>query len=313
MKDKPCSRRDLCKYAAGAIAASSLAPARLVADEPAFRLRYVLASCLYGKTKLAEILPEMRKMGAEHIDLWPAHHGNQREQIEEMGLDKFAALLEEHRVKLGMISRYDLGPFHLAYEMRVLKRLGGTMLIAGAEGPRGLKGPELEAAVKRFAEQMKRPVAVAEELGVTIGIENHGHSLIESPDSMLWFAEFAKSKHVGIALAPYHLAQEPKTIARLIERLGAGLVHVYAWQRGKGCHEKLPKEEELLQMPGRGPMDFTPIVAALRSIDYQGGVEIFMHPVPRGTPILETTGKITAEINHARAYLQSCLENAGPS
>ena len=28
-----------------------------------------------------------------------------------------------------------------------------------------------------------------------------------------------------------------------------------------------------------------------------------MHPVPRGVPILETTAKVTAEINRARAYL----------
>ena len=32
-----------------------------------------------------------------------------------------------------------------------------------------------------------------------------------------------------------------------------------------------------------------------------------MHPVPRGIPILPTTAETTAEINRARAYLQTRL------
>ena len=77
----------------------------------------------------------------------------------------------------------------------------------------------------------------------------------------------------------------------------------YAWQHGMGCSKKLPKEQELLQMPGRGELDFAPLLSALASVDYQGWTEIFMHPVPRGIPILETTAEVTAEINRSRAYL----------
>ena len=34
---------------------------------------------------LAEVLPEVSKIGASGIDLWPKVHGNQREQANEMG------------------------------------------------------------------------------------------------------------------------------------------------------------------------------------------------------------------------------------
>ena len=81
----------------------------------------------------------------------------------------------------------------------------------------------------------------------------------------------------------------------------------YAWQHGMGCMKKLPKEQELLQMPGRGKLDFTPIVGALKAIGYNGFTSIFMHPVPRGIPILPTAAKCTAEINRARAYLDKCV------
>lgn len=259
---------------------------------------------MFGCMPLAEIVPCVRKTGAEYLDVWPAPHGDQREQIEAMGHEAFLALLRQHDVKLGILTHYDLGPFKLQDEMRVAKELGATMIICGGSGPVGLTGAELKAAVADFVEQMKPHLAVAEECSVVIGIENHAKNLIDSPDSMRWLAERAPSAHLGIALAPYHLPQDTALIAGLIEDLGERLVHFYAWQHGMGCHEKRPKEQELLQMPGRGPLDFAPILDALTKIGYAGWTEVFMHPVPRGIPILSTAEAVTGEINRARRYLE---------
>lgn len=282
----------------------------MIAMEPKFRLRYILGSCMYGKLKLAKILPEVRTTGAECIDIWPLPHGNQREQITEMGIEAFAAVLKEHQVQPGILTHYDLGPFRLQDEMKIAKQLGVKMIICGGNGPKNLKGQALKGAVRKFAEQLKPHVAQAEEHGIVIGIENHANNLIESPDSMRWLVELVDSRHLGVALAPYHLPQDAGRIAGLIEDLGPRLVHFYAWQYGMGCHKKLPKEQELLQMPGRGELDFQPILAALRKIHYAGWTEIFMHPVPRGIPILPTAAEVTAEINRARHYLDSCLKKA---
>lgn len=306
MTDTIYTRREMCKLTAGAVAASALLSDELHADEPGFRLRYILGSCLYGKLPIEQIVPEVRKAGAEHIDLWPLRHGNQREQVDAMGLNAFTELLARHGAKLGMLTRYDLGPFRLEYEIRMLEKLGGRILITGAEGPKGLVGDELKQAVKQFAEQMKRSTALAKEHNVVIGIENHANGLIESPDSLKWFVEFTDSPYVGIAMAPYHLDQDPHALGQLIRELGPGLVHFYAWEHGLGCFEKRPKQEELKQMPGRGTLDFKPVIAALKAISYTGWVEIFMHPVPRGIPILGTAEQVTAEINRARAYLNQC-------
>jgi sugar phosphate isomerase/epimerase len=262
---------------------------------------------MYGKLKLEGVVPEVRKTGADCIDLWPLRHADQREQMEAMGHEKFAQLLAAHHVKLGMTTRYDLGPFGLQDEMRVLHKFGGRLVISGSQGPRDVSGEEAKRAVKQFIDKMKPHVEVAEELGVTIGIENHGHALVASPDSLRYFAELTPSKNLGIALAPYHLPQDEKLLAGLIEDLGPALAHFYAWQHGQGCMEKLPKEQELEQMPGRGKLDFKPLLAALAKINYQGWTQIFMHPVPRGIPIMPTLKEVTAEINRARAYLEQCL------
>ncbi len=277
------------------------------APTSSFRLNYILASPMYGEMPLAAVLPEVKKTGAQCIDIWPRRHANHREQVEEMGHDRFMELLRQHDVGLGMITRYDLGPYGLQDEMRVLKKFGGKVIVCGAKNA---TGKTLRDQVKSFVDSMQPHVAVAEELGVVIGIENHGHSLIHSPDSIRYFAEFAKSEHLGIALAPYHLPQKEEVIAKAISDLDESLVHFQGWQHGMGCSKKLPKEQELLQMPGRGPVDFTPILKALKDINYQGFTEIFMHPVPRGIPILETATAVTDEINRARKYLEECLAKA---
>ena len=275
-----------------------------------FRLKYLLGSCLYGYQYLGEILPEVRKTGATAIDIWPKVHGNQREQLDDLGEEKFASLLKQQEIDLGCITQYKLGPFGLQDEMRLAKRLGCATIVTGGKGPIGLKGTELKGAVQGFIEKMKPHLAVAEETGVTIAIENHANNLIESADSLKWLAELRPSAHLAIALAPYHLPQDPKLLADLIETLGPSLAVFYAWQHGMGCHQKLPKEQELLQMPGRGDLDFGPLLAALRKIGYTGWTEIFMHPVPRGISILETAGEVTAEVNRSRDYLEKRLADS---
>ena len=277
-------------------------------NEKPFELNYILASCMYGTTPLAEIVPEVKKSGNEHIDIWPRVHGNQREQVKSMGNDAFAALLATHGVGLGISTRFDLGPFGLEEEMAFAREFGASLIVTGSKGPKGLVGGELRAAVADFAEGLKPHIAAAEKHDITISIENHGSALIETPDSMKWLIEFTDSPHLGIALAPYHLPDDAELVAKLIEDLGQGLALFYAWQHGMGCHEKLPKEQELLQLPGRGSLDFAPILAALKRINYSGWTEIFMHPVPRGIPILDSTVDVTDEINRARRYLDELAQ-----
>ena len=227
-----------------------------------------------------------------------------------MGEQAFVDLLSRNQVRLGAITQYRLGPFGLREEMRFAARVGGsgTVLITGGRGPVGLQGDELKAAVGAFAEKLKPHLEVAAETGTILAIENHARNLIDTPDSMKWLCALAPSPRLGIAFAPHHLPQDADKMAALIADLGPRIAFFYAQQHGHGSSKKMPKEEELLQMPGRGPLDFAPIVAALKQIGYQGPSEIFMHPTPRGIPILESTAAITQEINRARGYLDQCCQ-----
>lgn len=285
----------------GAAALAGVRPAARAAEK--FALRYITASSMYGNLPLAEVLAEVRKAGADSVDLWPKPHGTQREEAGALGDDALDALLEKHRVKLGMLTRYDFGALGIQKEIPFAKRHGAKVLITGVGAPAGLAGDELKKAVADFVEKLKPAVEAAAEAGLVLGIENHAKSLIESPDSMRRLAELSPSDRLGVALAPYHLPQDPALLAALIRDLGPRLVHFYAWQHGAGAMQKLPKEEEMLQMPGRGTLDFSPLLRALKDIGYRGWTSVFMHPFPRGFPILPTAAETTAAINESRRHL----------
>ena len=149
-------------------------------NEQPFVLNYVLASCMYGKMPLADIIPEAKRIGAAHIDIWPRVHGNQREQVAEMGNAAFAELLATHEVRLGISTRFDLGPFGLAKEMAFTRQFGAPLIVTGSKGQKGLAGDELRSAVVDFSQTLKPHIVAAEEHGITISIENHSSALIES-------------------------------------------------------------------------------------------------------------------------------------
>lgn len=300
--------QSLTAYAGGLTLAanSGQADTAAAAKSAVTGFRYLLASAMYGNLPIATILPEVSKTGSIGIDLWPKVHGTQRNEMDTLGHDKVAEMLAAHSVKLECTTRYDLGPFRLDDEIAVLKRFGGSIIVTGGAGNYKVTGEELKAEVRGFVEKLKPSAAKAAEAGVTIAIENHGKNLIDSPESLRWLAEFAVPG-IGIALAPYHLPQDPALLSALIRDLGPRLTLFYAWEHGKGCMKPMPKAEELEQMPGRGPFDFKPVLQALQSISFKGPIEIFMHPTPRGFPILETADLVTEEINRSRAHLASLL------
>jgi sugar phosphate isomerase/epimerase len=301
-------RRFIQSLATAAVAAPALLPAAVGKD--AFRFRYLLSSAMYGEMPLATILPEVAKTGSEGIDIWCKVHGNQREQITEMGDDAFAKLLAQHKVKLTVSTRYPLGPTGVQGEMAWLKKLGGKIIVTGSKPPSEPEGAAAKAAVLKFLEDMKPHTAKAEELGVTLAVENHDRQLLYHPDSLRYFAEFNRSPGLGVALAFHHLHKWPDQIPSLIRDLGPKQIpFIYFQEHSDGIRAKVPKEIELQQLPGfGGSLDYKPIVKALRDIRYPGFVEIFMHPTPRGVPILPTAPEITAAINKSRAYVEGCLK-----
>jgi sugar phosphate isomerase/epimerase len=304
------NRRDACRL----IGSTLLVPAAIRAAENAgLTIRYVLSSAMYGDMPVDTVLGEVKKAGAESVDIWRKVHATQREQITEMGDESFQALLKKHGVPMSVSTCYPLGPFKQDDELRWVKKNGGRMTVcdSGKMGDADVSGVEAKAQVAAFFEELKPHYELAEELGVTMAIENHKNSMLSSPDSIRYFSDLNPSKAVGIAFAPHHLHDAVDQIPALIRHCGkANLPFIYFQEYHPSSKQTMPKEEELKQLPGFGSLDYVPVMAALKEIDFEGLAEIFMHPTPRGHPVLPTASEITAKINESRVYLDQCLPKA---
>jgi sugar phosphate isomerase/epimerase len=291
------------------IGAAAILPAR-AQSEKGFALRYVLSSAMYGDLPLDSVLAEAAAAGSEAVDIWRKVHATHREQIAAMGDEAFQELLAKHKTKMSVSTCYPLGPFKQSDELKWLKKNGGRLTVCGS-GSLGKKDPvgeEAKKQVKSFFEKLKPHYQLAEELGVTMAIENHKSSMLSSPDSIRYFAELNPSKHVGIAFAPHHLYDAVDDIPKLIRDIGREQLPFFYFQEyHPSSKEKMAKEEELKQMPGFGSLDYLPILAALKEIKFDGLSEIFMHPMPRGIPALPTAKEISGVINKSRTYLEDCL------
>lgn len=304
------NRRHACRLLGSALVIPSAIRAT---GAEGFAFRYVLSSALYGDMPLEDVLGEVKKSGAGSLDIWRKVHATHREQIEAMGDEAFQAMLAKHGVTMSISTCYPLGPFKQDDEMRWVKKNGGHMTVCGSGkmGEADVSGAEAKAQVTAFFEKLKPHYELAEELGVTMAIENHKSSMLSSPDSIRYFAELNPSKAVGIAFAPHHLHDAVDQIPGLIRHCGKeNLPFFYFQEYHLSSKQQMPKEEELKQLPGFGSLDYVPVVAALKEIGFSGLAEIFMHPTPRGLPVLPTAGAITEKINESRAYLDQCLAKA---
>jgi sugar phosphate isomerase/epimerase len=306
------NRREFIQSAAGITGSAILSdhPGKwLASEQKPWKLNFMISSCLYGYMDIETILAEVRRNGAMAIDIWPKIHGNQREQLDEMGEAKFLQLLKKYKTSLGCFTQFKLGPFALEEEINLAQRLGAKMIVTGAKGEKGLTGDALRNEVQKFARNLQPTLELADQHGIVIAIENHSSTVIHTPDSIKWFLDMVPHKNAGIAFAPYHLQFTAKEMAALLRHVGQRLSLFYAWQHGKGSTGNMSKADELMQLPGKGPLDFTPLLAELKAMNYRGWTEIFMHSFPRGEALAPTAAEVTAHLNASRKYLETCIKN----
>ena len=136
-----------------------------------------------------------------------------------------------------------------------------------------------------------------------LAIENHLNGVLETPDGVRILAEEIKDPNVGIAFAPFHLPQDAALLGRLVDDVGERILYYYAWQYADGSGDLAPSKQKR-QLPGVGPLDFKPMLAALKRRHFNGWTSIFMHPTPRGSALASTVKDVTAELNKARAFLE---------
>ena len=287
-------RRRFLSGVAGGAAATLAAPGLLSAAEKAakgrWKMRLSASTIAFTKLPVEEACRRIAALGFEAVDVWSAHAGcpHLDDVLNRLGADGLKEVLAKNKLELYAFSVYSGGYRKYA---ELLGKCGGGVAIRGSAG--AAKPQELTARMKQFIEGLKPDLELAEKYDSYLAIENHGNSLLSTLDSFKAFAEINENPRLGIAMAPYHLQGQKVSVEEAIGVCGKQLFFFYAWQKAPG----------VAQLPGHGPTDFGPWLAALAKADYRWYVNPFLHNEPEP----DVTQKALAK---SRNYLRRCYAKA---
>jgi len=298
MHDRQLSRRAFLQQSsavlagaalAGTLSARATAGEALAGEKAPWPMRMSTSTVQFSSLSVEKACEQIAALGFAAVDFWHSGFGCPHlDDIEKrLGSEGLKDLLAKNKLKLYAFSCYNAGYPRFA---ELLGKAGGGLAVREA---RYGKVQNLAEEMKAFLEQLKPQLELAEKYNSRIAIENHGDSLLNSKDSFKAFVELNSNPRLGIALAPYHLQAAKIPVEEVIAIVGKQLLFFYAWQNGAG----------MKQLPGVGPADFTPWIAALAKAGYAEYVNPFMH----GHPGPDEMAKGLAT---ARDYLVQCHKKA---
>ena len=293
-----CDRRTFLSKTFGGLAAASAVPAlgrRARGAAPGeqdgpWKLRLSASTINFASLPVEQACAKIAELGFDAVDVWSAHAGcpHLDDVLERLGPQGLKKLLAEHNLKLYSFSVYR-GGFRKYVEL--LGKSGGGVAVRGSAGP--CPPEEMPTRMRRFLEALKPDLELAEEHDAYLAIENHGHALLDSLDSLKALTDMNRNPRLGIALAPYHVQGQKQSVEEAIKICGKQLFFFYAWQRSRGTG----------QLPGIGPTDCTPWIAALAEIGYEWYVNPFMHHEPKPDEMSPLLAK-------SADYLRQCYAKA---
>jgi len=253
-----------------------------------WRMRLSTSSIHFMKLPIEQACERIARLGFEAIDIWSAHEGcpHLDDVAKRLGPEGLKKMLAKHKLKLFAFSVYKGGYARYA---ELLGKAGGGVAVCGSAPP--CKPEELTARMRKFIEDLKPLVELAEKHNSYLTIENHGGALLCSLDSFKAFVDINTSPRLGIALAPYHIQTLKASVPEAIRICGKQLFFFYAWQHYPGAK----------QLPGIGPTDMTPWIRALADVRYRGYVNPFMHGHPE-------PDVMAANLAKSRDYLKDCYK-----
>ena len=231
---KAITRRSFLNSAAGCGAAIGVLPmcvgaaASKPVEKKKWKMKMSASSVCYSSLTIEQACEKIAALEFNGIDIWaPFGHCTHLEDVKtRLGADGLKALLKKHKLGISAFTFYSRDFKEYA---ELLGKVGGGVGVR--ESQYGAVKPEdLTSKMKTFIESLKPLVDIAEKNKSFLAIENHGNALLNTPDSFKAFTDINKSKHLGIALAPYHLQVIKASVPDVIRTCGKQLFFIYAWQ-----------------------------------------------------------------------------------
>ena len=179
---------------------------------------------------------------------------------------------------------------YLAELARLCSDVNGTIMVLGSPLQRNLlPGVSHDQAMEYAAEVVKMAAPTFEEHGVTLALEPLGPGegdFLNTAELGIELAKMIDSSAVKLHLDVKAMSTESKAIPDIIRDSAPWMAHFHA-------------NDANLLGPGMGEIDFVPIFAALKEVDYQGWVSVEVFDYEPGVE------KICQE---SMSYMQQCLE-----
>ena len=263
------------------------------------------SSVIFDKLKIEQVCERVKRIGLKALDIWGpfSYYKTRCDHLEDirtrLGGKGLGELLARHKLKVAAFTLYQKAELSQYWQM--IRDYGGGVIVR-SDKAKASNAKDISRDMRNFFEGLKPEIELAEKCNSVLAIENHGGGLLNSFDSFKAFVELNPNpKRVGIALAPWHLQGYKKIpMVEFIKLTGPQLQFFYAWQRGtqKNCFG-------VTQLPGLGPVDFTPWLQALADAEYSQYLSVFLHEhtVP---------DEIEPKLAQSRKYMQECRKKVSP-
>jgi sugar phosphate isomerase/epimerase len=266
----PFNRRAFLARTGGAALAAVAAPGLASASpsvKASWKMRLSTSTVHFSSLPIEEVCQRIAALGFEGIDIWcPSKFFGcpQLDEVEKrLGAEGLKDLLAKHKLELYSFTCY-FGVYPRYAEL--FGKVGGGVAVRESSDGEAT-GKDLTLKMNAFLETLKPELELAEKHRAFLAVENHTGRLLNSRDSFQAFVDLNRHPRLGIALAPYHLQAKNIRVEEVIGTCGKQLLYFYAWQHAEG----------MKQLPGIGPTDFTPWLAAVANAGYAWYVNPFMH------------------------------------
>ena len=232
-------------------------------------------------------------------------------------IDEVKSIVKKHRLELFSIDTEDLGNTEedkiksLVKVFDVAQKLGIPLVMPNLHGKSGDR-----EVTKRNIKYIKKLTERAASRGITLAIKVHAGTPVDKTATLIQILDEIDSTALGVTLDTREFYRAGEDISEAISKIGKRIVHVHLrdYPRPEQMPDTIsptfvglgqygpwvPPVEQ--QIPGRGGIDFPKILRLLKSVGYDGAVDLVMVGAEM-YPLSRQMG-IAAE---ARGYLNRCL------
>ena len=262
-------------------------------------MKLATASVMFDKLPIENICKIAQRLKLDALDIWGpfkyynTHCDHLKDFKKRLGGKGLRDLMTKHKLEVAAFTLYQDCKFSDYWEM--VRDYGGGVIVRSDRAKRS-SAKDMTKNMRAFFEGLKPEIELAEKSNSILAIENHAGGLLNSIESFKAFVELnPNTKRVGIAFAPFHLqGYKDIPMEEFLKVAGPQMKFFYAWQRGT--------QKDRFgtgQLPGFGPVDFTPWLKAMAEANYSQYLSIFLHG--HGP-----TDETQANVAKSRSYLLDC-------